>query len=280
MKCTGTDRSVSQAFQDTGMSPHVVSLLLDTVLAQPGFARCSPAGKNQKIPQIPPHSRHPEDLEESLRKSLGLEPGIPKERPGSRGRVQLGERRTHGHEPSPAASPEGTLALQPGSGRQQLWVKDPRWSSSGVGMNSPELGELGRSQGLGEGGEHHTQNWEWLFLGQFSAWRATKGIKWFNMGPVLNEEAENPQAGKSLRDEVWGLWQRGHRGVPAPPGVPLLLPSLELGWNHFPRRGHCFPFSSAGSGREGRGEGAGITTRGEQQPCSSCLSRGVALPRF
>lgn len=81
-------------------------------------------------------------------------------------------------------------------------------------MNSPELGELGQSQGLGEGGEHHTQNWEWLFLGQFSAWRATKGIKRFNMGPVLNEEAENPQAGiagKSLQDGVWGLW-RAQRG--------------------------------------------------------------------
>lgn len=44
------------------------------------------------------------------------------------------------------------------------------------------------------------------------------------------------------------------------PGVPLLIPSLELGWNLFPWRGHCFPSSSAGSGREGRGDGAGITT--------------------
>lgn len=127
-------------------------------------------------------------------------------------------------------------------------------------MNSPELGELGRSQGLGEGGEHHTQNWEWLFLGQFSAWRATKGIKRFNMGPVLNGEAENPQAGvagKSLQDGVWGLWraQRGHWGVLAPPGIPLLLPSLELGWNHFQGRVTAALPPQLGVGQQDVGKG-------------------------
>lgn len=149
--------------------------------------------------------------------------------------------------------------------------------------------------GLGEGGEHHTQNWEWLFLGRFSAWRATKGIKRFNMGPVLNEEAENPW---DIWEEPsgWALWRarrgqgtarpRGHRGVPALPGVPLLLPSLELGWSHFPWKGQCSSSSSTGNGREGRGERAGKPGTGwnndqrEIAAPSSCLSLVVALPRF
>ncbi|XP_041256244.1 heme transporter HRG1 isoform X1 [Onychostruthus taczanowskii] len=113
MKCTGTDRSVSQTFQDTGMSPHVVSLLPGHGA---GFALCSPAGKNQQIPQIPPQSQHPEDLEESLRRSSGLEPGIPKECPGSQGPCPAGrvpDTRTRARS---CCHSQGILVLQPGLG--------------------------------------------------------------------------------------------------------------------------------------------------------------------
>lgn len=95
--------SVSQTFQDMKMSPHRVALLTGFALCSldgekksenfPKFhlthpilrvwkggrrVRKSLGGKNQRIPQIPPHSGHLEGLqgrergeEESLRKSLG-----------------------------------------------------------------------------------------------------------------------------------------------------------------------------------------------------------------
>lgn len=193
------------------MSPHVVSLL-------PGHG----TGSAWVCPLLPRWDKSENPPNSTSLTASWASGRVPEEELGAGARNPKGvswlpgavSSWTNGHEPSPAAIPQGILVLQPGLWVRSSQIKDPQRSSFGVGMNSPELGELGQSQGLGKGGEHHTQNWEWLFLGQFSAWRETKGIKRFNMGPVLNEEAENPQAGiagKILRDGLWGLW-RAQRG--------------------------------------------------------------------